>query len=147
MDDREPDQTPFAAVSAQTSRFSRVSCLPGRNCRWCPIVLTPILMGRAVIPKLSGQIHPVHSIPLGHHRRPFYRLFPPHPPHSGLVHRLVDSFAYRYRRPSSDFASLLLPRDLPPESFPRLSPTQIRSVARPRRRPGRRPEQFTNEAR
>ena len=130
MDSQEPDQTPFAAVSAQTSRFTRV-CFAVQTSR---IQVSHAESIGIVIPILPRQVHSLHRLPLVSHWRLPHHLFPPHSHSPGLVHRYVlpslVPLIFPTKSPSTEFfdQSLLYPRHLPPQPIPRLPATKIRPL-------------------
>ena len=81
MDSTEPDQTPFAAVSAQSSKLARVCHLLTRQS-----CLRDAKLGLD-ISVISRQKHPLHNLPLDRHSRPPVTLHGPHPPSPRMVHR------------------------------------------------------------
>lgn len=161
MDAPEPENTPFAAVSAQTSKLGRVrySTNPTNpSISQTPSfpssdLLTPSPLFPA-IPILPRQKHPIHLLPMDQHRRPPRPLLRPHSRSARMVHRYVtplnSSAAATLCKPGAKIIqkrdltsySLLLPRNLPPEPLPRLPATENRPFPHPRRRPrGRRRRQ------
>ena len=65
MEEPEPE-TPFAAVSAQTTKFGRVSFTTIMKTGDISRMLTMTLLD---IPSLSGQVDTSHLLPLGRHQR------------------------------------------------------------------------------
>ena len=137
MDSAEPEQTPFAAVSAQTTKLGRVCS---------PLLLKWSRMLRAPIVDLYGQIYQSYldkCTPYTAYRwigtAVLLSLF--------FVRILVaqgwyiGALAYsptHLTALTNLHQSLLFPRNLPPQPLPRLPATQIRSISLPRRRSGRR---------
>ena len=103
MDAPEPD-TPFAAVSAQTTKFQRVS----RSCEHVGRVSeqtetlqsqrSPCTDTRTTdVPKLPGQVHTIHHIPLDRNSNRLHRLWSPDSVCAGMVYRYVRSRADKTR--------------------------------------------------
>lgn len=88
MDAPEPDSTPFAAVSAQTTKIGRVCSFKLRRYWQIHMGDFKLTAIRALaLPILPRQGHTVYHISLDRDRGPPLALFPPNTTRPRLVHR------------------------------------------------------------
>lgn len=107
MDAPEPD-TPFSAVTAQTTKYGRVCHPPqyasrsllevggdghGARDEYASVENAPLLMRRADVPGISRQVDTIHHIPVGRNRLPFPHVWPAHIRGPRMVHWYVYTAA------------------------------------------------------